>query len=252
MAIPTVAWNEEIPNSASPIIQGDNRIREMKTQIREIFEEEHIMESGGNGSDWGYHGTLTIMKTTNDSNPAAMSSAMKIFTKWVTDHTAVELFFIDSAGSSQQLTSNGKWIGGMSNEIKMWSGTIAELAAIPGWKLCDGVNATPNLVGKFIKYTATETSGGSDTVTLAISNMPSHDHSLTSAGSSHSHSVYIQNATGTAIRPLWYETIGSGSAFWTVIASESSHSHTLSGSVGAATAINNRPSYYELAFIRRG
>ena len=32
----------------------------------------------------------------------------------------------------------------------MWSGTIAQIANIDGWALCDGSNGTPDLRNKFV------------------------------------------------------------------------------------------------------
>ena len=51
-----------------------------------------------------------------------------------------------------------------------------------GWAICDGTNGTPNLKDKFIKgVTATAnvgTTGGTNSQTLTVSNMPSHNHSI--------------------------------------------------------------------------
>jgi len=66
-------------------------------------------------------------------------------------------------------------------------------APIPdGWALCDGNNGTPDLRDRFIvasggQYTLGAT-GGTDSVTLATTNLPSHSHgSGNLSGGSHAH-----------------------------------------------------------------
>lgn len=96
-----------------------------------------------------------------------------------------------------------------SGGIVMWNGTPSNIPG--GWVLCDGSNGTPDLRDRFIvgagrNYNPNAV-GGMDSVSLSISEMPSHSHSMSSAGS-HSHSG---------------STSGDGS-----------HSH--SGSTGGASA----------------
>ena len=71
----------------------------------------------------------------------------------------------------------------------MWNGTAASVPS--GWALCDGSNGTPDLRDRFIVGAGRNYSpnaiGGSDTVTLNSSQMPSHSHSITGGGS-HGHS----------------------------------------------------------------
>jgi microcystin-dependent protein len=74
----------------------------------------------------------------------------------------------------------------------MWSGV-----KIPeGWAVCNGSNGTPNLIGKFIKASdSANTTGGSNSITLSVDNLPDHQHkisemnTLLSGGSVHSHIV---------------------------------------------------------------
>lgn len=87
-----------------------------------------------------------------------------------------------------KIYSNGKIIS-ISNDgtnivnvpigtIVIWSGTADDIPA--GWALCDGQDGRPDLRNKFIigagdTYAAGAT-GGSETVALTASQMPSHSH----------------------------------------------------------------------------
>ena len=78
--------------------------------------------------------------------------------------------------------------------ITMWSGSITDIPL--GWALCDGSNGTPDLRDRFIvgaggDYNVGNT-GGANSVTLTVAQMPSHSHSSgtlsTDTSGSHSHS----------------------------------------------------------------
>ncbi len=65
--------------------------------------------------------------------------------------------------------------------IMAYNGTTAP----NGWVLCDGTNGTPNLKGRFILGTGSNTdlttrtlgqTGGAETVTLTVDQFPSHNH----------------------------------------------------------------------------
>ena len=80
--------------------------------------------------------------------------------------------------------------------IIMWSGTTAEAEALVGWALCIGGTQNgitiPDLRDRFIVGAGSEYSigatGGANTVSLSVSQIPSHNHSISISSESHSHS----------------------------------------------------------------
>lgn len=247
MAIPFTEWNETIPENTEAFSLGDDRIRELKTQIRDLISVDHYMPtSSGQSSDWGRHNMVTLLEQT--SNPDTVSTTYILFTKEVA--TKSELHIKTPAGTVHQLTSLGKWIGGMTKEIRMWSGTLANIPY--EWYLCDGTGGRPNLVAKFLMGIHTSTSapgttGGSDTHVISIGEMASHNHTTATDGI-HSHSIRVTLAIGggiLTIRP------GLAGEWVSGITSNPLHQHFDLNATGSGTSFNTRPSYYELAFICR-
>ena len=139
--------------------------------------------------------------------------------------------------------------------IMMWSGTIATIPS--GWVLCNGSNGTPDLRSKFIvgagSIYAVGATGGADTVTLTVDQMPAHDHGGTTGNDSpdHSHggvmrypgSQVEQNQSGAPDGPrsnYEQQTYGANTR----------HTHSIP-SQGGNVAHENRPPYYALAFIMK-
>lgn len=192
--------------------------------------------------------------------------------------------------------------------ILMWSGQLSEIPE--GWALCDGKEGRPNLLGRFVMGVSSATTnpggtGGSNSLTLTESQLPSHSHPFTvprqscstslstnSAGE-HGHNVYSVSYDGRFKAVLTYG-IGSGlteegfnsslnSKKRCLMTGESTtsycrvgdtsyerrfncenagnHTHSVTGSVyapqfsgstssrGSGQAFDNRPAYYELAYI---
>jgi len=144
--------------------------------------------------------------------------------------------------------------------IIMWSGTIATSPA--GWSLCDGSNGTPDLRDRFILSVASSledpgTTGGSNSITLSIAQLPSHSHAgSSSVDGAHTHSVSIPwgggAANGVTIHNSETASDTSGYLSGASINSGGSHSHSITvGATGSNSSIDIRPSYFKMAYIMR-
>lgn len=251
MALPTVAWDETTPADTALVSTGDNIIRQMKTQMRELVAVEHEMDSSGQDTDWGWHKKVTLYE--QGSNPSSVSNAIILFVKDVSGKP--ELHFKDESGNVMQITSAGQIIAGMTDEIRMFYGTLAQIP--DGWALCDGASGRPNLLAKFIRGIATVStepevnSGGADSVTLTEANMPSHTHAATNEGSGHYHTINYLTGYGTGTTEYFVtEVHNSRGSTKTGFQTSGGHYHN-GGYSGSNPTIDNRPAYYELAFLIR-
>lgn len=141
--------------------------------------------------------------------------------------------------------------------VVMWAGTIADIPS--GWALCDGNNMTLDFTGRFVKGPADTSSspgatGGNDSYTLSVAQLPEHDHeSETDYSGLHNHDMpYISGGSPTSSSgSVEDQKFFDGnrehdldSAGW--------HYHDLFvGDSGSDNAIDNRPRYFEVAFIEK-
>jgi len=99
--------------------------------------------------------------------------------------------FQTSTGSNMVLTDSDGNLSSIpfpKGIVVIWTGTLADVPK--GWALCDGTQGTPDLRGRFVlgvnpsdnknDLTARpmKTTGGEETVTLTIDQMPSHVHKI--------------------------------------------------------------------------
>ncbi|QMV32781.1 hypothetical protein 2A_00029 [Ralstonia phage Darius] len=190
-----------------------------------------------------------------------------------------------TAGVLNALADAVRQIRPKPGDIKMWSGAVANIAAVhgSGWQLADGTNGTIDLRDRFIvgagaSYAPGNT-GGANTVAISAEQMPQHNHGVNDPGHNHgvndpthAHSVYDPgHSHGHNTAALAPSSTGGGAfqingyAGGTINASA-----TGIGIYGAATGISiqgagtgistqnsgsgaaheNRPPYFALAFIQ--
>ena len=159
--------------------------------------------------------------------------------------------------------------------IIMWNGTIAEAEALTNWRICDGANGTPDLRDKFVMgvgssvNTSTATkgeTGGANSYTLALNQMPEHSHDVSDSGHSHTitdpghaHTWSRQDAQINASYRPWpannndvVESVVNTSNETTGITGTNDGNANISESLkGGNTAIDNRPDYFALCYIMR-
>jgi microcystin-dependent protein len=151
--------------------------------------------------------------------------------------------------------------------IILWSGAVN---AVPdGWALCNGTQNTPDLRGRFVMggggTRAVGVTGGAETVTLSIGQLPAHNHVVsgrTSSDGDHSHMLprnYADDGNGRGATTTEQLGLWADSTSWsitdtrgTAVAGNHSHSFTVdSASTGSGQAIDKLPPFYVLAYIMR-
>ena len=144
----------------------------------------------------------------------------------------------------------------------MWSGTLANIPA--GWALCNGGTytapngnsvTTPDLRGRFVYGPSAGenpgATGGASSYTLTTAQLPSHSHGITPDGD-HSHDLMI--SFGAYGSEIGLQVDFMDMRFWTggYASTAGSHSHGgKTGDTGSGASIDNRPSFYKLAFIMK-
>ncbi len=108
MSVPTVSWDETSPPGNQAISLGDNRIREAKTQIREIIDVDHDFPSSGSAADNGQHKQVTLQEQADLGTGAVGATILGSQTV----SGKGELVYTDEDDNDIQITSGGLLMAG--------------------------------------------------------------------------------------------------------------------------------------------
>ena len=171
---------------------------------------------------------ITFVGSSSGNNPIRVDAGIKY------NPSTNRLTVGSYAGDGSALTGIESFVTGM---IILWSGAAN---AIPtGFVLCNGSNNTPDLRGRFVvgyhdsnaDYDVDDT-GGSESVTLTVNQIPAHTHTHTKA-THPSGSGPEQNQSGGPEDRTNFGDTGTTS------------------STGGGQSHENRPPYYALCYIMK-
>ncbi len=100
----TRTWDaayETTPPNTQNVSQGAQRIRELKVDIRERLDLDHVMDDDDTND--GRHRLVSLIEQASD--PGNLANQHLIYSKDVAGVT--EIFFRDDSGDIQQITNNG-------------------------------------------------------------------------------------------------------------------------------------------------
>jgi len=114
--IPQTAWAEDSPAGSDNIALGDNRIREMKTQIREVIDVDHDFPSSGQAADVGQHKQVTLQEQADLGTGAVGATILGSQTY----DGKGELTYTDEEDNDIQLTKSGEFYPGATPTLAHW------------------------------------------------------------------------------------------------------------------------------------
>ena len=179
--VPTVAHAEGTPAGGDYIRDGDDRIREFKTQVREIVGVDHKFDSSGQGSTWGHHKWMTLIEIADLGSGAV--SATILGSQTVSGKG--ELTYVDEDDNDIQLTKAGKSYANLLADAAEFDTSAAPTtdvmvankkyvddqktpvaARVKGWVVFDGTDSNPitKADGHNISGTITKNSTGDYTI----------------------------------------------------------------------------------------
>ena len=195
-----------------------------------------------------FSGTVRTRRTAVYS--ATMATGGYIASNFQTLASADDTLVMSNAALSAALTEARRHVV-PTGTIVMWSGAVADIP--DGWALCDGTGGTPDLRGRFIVgaardaedagdgYAVGET-GGANSVTLNVAQMPQHTHTYGAPDE-------WSSITGAELAGEQY---GGYTAQWDVaegVVKDFVDFHTTP--TGGGQPHENRPPYFALAYIMK-
>lgn len=197
--IPTVSWSEVTPAGSDNIALGDNRIRELKTQIREVINVDHDFPSSGQDTDVGQHKQVTLQEQADLGTGAVNATILGSQTV----SGKGELVYTDEDDNDVQITSGGYLLGDSlvdgSNDFQSTALKTAILDLVypigsiyisvastnPGtfiggtWAAFGAGKTLIGLNSGDTDFDTAEETGGAKTATLTTDELPAHTHNVT-------------------------------------------------------------------------
>lgn len=141
--------------------------------------------------------------------------------------------------------------------IVMWDEPLSEIPS--GWAICDGNNGTPNLLDRFVQNvpdTSTDpgATGGSQSKTLSKSQLAGHSHDAsTGSTGSHNHRMGWAYEDTNAHSGSGCDVVVNNSPAGPDSSTDGSHTHKNPsiGNTGGGSSYDNRPRFYEIAYIMK-
>jgi hypothetical protein len=193
MAIPTVALSEASPAGGDNIALGDNRIREYKTQVREIMEVNHDFPSSGNSATAGQHKKVTLQEQADIGSGSTGVTQLG----GQTIDGKPELVYTDEDDNDIQLTKAGVIsFASTANKVALMNlvypvGSVVTLGVSTNPNTLYGVGTWTAIQGRVVvglnagdtEFDTLNETGGAKTVTLtgAQSGVPAHTHNIQSS-----------------------------------------------------------------------
>ena len=175
--------------------------------------------------------------------------------------------FTTYANTKNVFTLMKEGVGMFPGIIVMWGGSVSTIPS--GWRLCDGTGGAPDLRDRFIigagSTHAVGDIGGQDSFTIGNSNLPQHSHSTTHNLKLPDHEHYYDkpnqtfyngnerlnaDSSMTDILPMPVGNL-TGGIYDTNTPIPGTVTVQNGGGVASPTAIDNRPSFYALAYIQK-
>ena len=230
--VPVTSWSELTPAGSDQINAGDNRVRELKTQIREVIAVDHDFPSSGQDTDNGQHLRVTLQEQADLGTGAVGTTILGS----QTINGKGELVYTDESDTDVQITKDAKLhapsLAGVYPAANVAAlATMMNLIYPVGYVITLGVNTHPGtllgvgtwtaIAGKVIvgidgtqtEFDTLNETGGAKTHTLSEAELPAHNHGGTfigQGGGAPSEAVSEGNAYNNKYRAL--SSVGSGTA----------------------------------------